>query len=166
MIRSGFNIFGSFTDSTNMESGTADVLSKIKFIGRWQKGDKINVKYLYVQPDSWWTRLSRTFIAADNRNNTFQFADSTLKRCFEIITLNKNSQRISERCLVVNLISDMKRALEGIENLKATYFEDVMFCCKLETLIQETTGRIIEIEQEILPEHDSQTQEGTLDDVD
>ena len=60
MIRSGFNIFGSFTDSTNIESGTTDVLSKIKFIGRWQKGDKINVKYLYVQPDSWWTRLSNT----------------------------------------------------------------------------------------------------------
>ena len=67
-----------------MDSGTSEILSRIKFIGRIQKGEKVNVRYMYVQPDSWLTRFSRTFFATDNRMNTYHFIDNTIKRCFEI----------------------------------------------------------------------------------
>ena len=124
-----------------------EIISRIKFIGRIQKGEKINVRYMYVQPDSWLTTLSRTFFNADNRMNTYTFLENTIKRCFDIIIINKDSVKISERCLVVNIITDLKTALEGIQNLKDTYGSDVMFCCKLDTLIQETSSSLLEFEQ-------------------
>ncbi len=132
-----------------MDSGTNEIISRLKFIGRIQKGEKINVKYMYVQPDSLLTRISRTLFATDNRMNCYNFLENTVNRSFEIITLNQNSTKISERCLVLNIISDMKGALEGIENIKDTYIHDVMFGCKLDTLIQETTARLVELEESL-----------------
>ena len=142
-----FSMFKETPPPIGMDSGTSEILSRLKFIGRIQKGEKINVRYMYVQPDSWLTRLSRTFFATDTRMNSFHFIDNTIKRCFDIITLNKDSAKISERCLVVNIISDLKGVLEGINNLKDTYAIDVMFCCKLDTLIQDTTSKLVELEQ-------------------
>ena len=142
-----FSMFKETQPPIGMDSGTNEIISRIKFIGRIQKGEKINVRYMYVQPDSWITKISRTFFATDTRMNSFHFIENTIKRSFEIITLNKDSTKISERCLVINIIADLKSALEGIINLKDTYGSDVMFCCKLDTLVQETTSKLVEIEQ-------------------
>lgn len=158
------SMFKETQPNSGMDSGTAEIISRIKFIGRIQKGEKINVRYMYVQPDSWFTRLSRTFFNADNRMNTYNFLENTIKRCFDIITLNKDSVKISERCLVVNILSDLKTALEGIHNLKDTYGTDVMFCCKLDTLIQETTSKLLELEQSL--QEESEPVENELEKVD
>ena len=56
----------------NMESDK-EVISRLKFIGKIQKGEKINVKYMFVQPKGIATRISRTIINQDNRNNTLNF---------------------------------------------------------------------------------------------
>jgi hypothetical protein len=142
-----FSMFKESQSPIGMDSGTNEILSRLKFIGRIQKGEKVNVKYMYVQPDSLLTRISRTFFATDNRMNCYNFLENTVNRSFEIITLNQNSAKISERCLVINIISDIKAALEGIENIKETYIHDIMFGCKLDTLIQETTARLVELEE-------------------
>ena len=49
------------------------IISRLKFIGKVQKGDKINVKYMFIQPDGIFTRISRSLINHDNRNNTLNF---------------------------------------------------------------------------------------------
>lgn len=134
-------------DINNMDIHTSDIISKLKFIGRINKGEKINVKYMYVQQDSWITRISRTLFATDNRMNTYNFIDNTIKRSFEIINLNKTSIKLSDHILVLSIITDLKDALQGILNLKDTYIHDVMFCCKLDTIIQDTTSRITEFEE-------------------
>lgn len=140
-----------------MDSGNTEIISRIKFIGRIQKGEKLNVRHMYVQPDSWFTRLSRTFFNTDNRMNTFNFIENIIKRCFDIIILNKDSSKISDRCLVINIISDIKTGLKGVHNLKDTYCTDIMFCCKLDTLIQETTFKLMEIEQTFQGDDESES---------
>jgi hypothetical protein len=145
------SLFKDIKSPSGLDAGTSEIISRLKFIGRLQKGEKINVRYMYVQSDSLLTRLSRTFFATDNRSNTFNFIDTTINRSFEIISLNRDSTKISEQCLVANIIKDLRTATKGINNLIDTYKDDVMFCCKLDTLIQDTFSRLTEIEHLINP---------------
>lgn len=148
------------TLSINIDTGINDTLSKLKFIGKIQKGEKINVRYMYVQPDSWITRLSRTFFATDNRMSAYHFIEGVVNRGFDIIKLYKNSFRVSEKHLVENIIKDLNSCIQGIGNLKETYSCDVMFCCKLDTLIQDISSRLSELE------YDIENEDNDIDSVD
>jgi hypothetical protein len=139
-------MFNNIIKDYQSDANVSDIISKLKFIGRIQKGEKVNVRYMYVQQDSWITRLSRTFFSTDNRMNTCHFVENTIKRSFDIINLNKESNKISDKCLVRNIIEDIKNALIGINNIKDTYMLDIMFCCKLDTLIQETNSKLLEFD--------------------
>jgi hypothetical protein len=127
-----------------MDASTNDIISKLKFIGKIQKGEKINVKYLYVQPTNWLTKISRTFYATDNRTNAYHFIEQTITRSFEIISVNNQLAKMSKinNCM----IQDIKDSIKGIENLKDTYAHDVMFCCKLDTLLDNIHFKISEFE--------------------
>ena len=137
-----------------MDPSTNDTLSKLKFIGKIQKGEKINVKYLYVQPSNWFTRISRTFYMTDNRINAYNFIESIINRCFEIISVNKQTRGLTTYKLNQSIINDIKDALVGIQNLKDTYSYDVMFCCKLDTLSDSIKLRINEMTVEHEPRMD------------
>ena len=39
-----------------------DIIPRIKFIGKIQKGEKINVKHMNIQQDSLITKFTRSFI--------------------------------------------------------------------------------------------------------
>ena len=125
-----------------MDSATSEVISKLKFIGKLQKGEKINVKYLYVQPSNWITRLSRTFYSTDNRMNAFNFIEGTINRSFEIITVSRQNRTSTSEKLIDTISIDLREAITGITNFKDTYKDDVMFCCKLDTLIENIMYRI------------------------
>ena len=134
------------TDMDN--SSDQDTISKLKFIAKLQKGEKINVRYMYIQPDGFVTRFSRTFINIDNRENTLTFIRGTIKRSFEIIKEylyleNKDSRKQT----AINIIEDLKQAQGGIQNLKHTYIEDPMFGSKMDTLMEDINSRITEIEK-------------------
>ena len=137
-----------FKETVMMDPATNEVLSKLKFIGKIEKGEKINVKYLFVQPSNWFTKISRTFYMTDNRINAFNFIESTINRCFEIISVNKQTKAFSSYKLIDIILNDIRDSLVGIKNLKDTYSYDVMFCCKLDTLIDSINFRINEYETE------------------
>jgi hypothetical protein len=119
-----------------------DIISRLKFISKIQKNEKVNVKSMMVQGDSLLARISRTLINTDNRNNTFNFITSTVKRGFEILTLFGNQHTNFSKTMVDNILVDIEGCLKGLENLKTTYQDDVMYCCKLETLIQDINARL------------------------
>lgn len=121
-----------------------DIISRLKFISKIQKNEKVNVKSLMVQGDSLIARISRTFINTDNRNNTFNFITNTIKRGFEILTLYGNQHTNFSKTMVDNILIDIESCLKGLENLKTTYQDDVMYCCKLETLIQDINARLLD----------------------
>ena len=143
-------LFSAFKDSQNqpeMDTTTADVISKLKFIGLIQKGEKINVRSICVQPDTFITRFSRTFISIDNRTNAYNFIESVVNRSFEIVTiaLARDPIRSIDKRLVRNILDDLSKAINGIKNFKETYIYDTMFCCRLDALVQGIESRLKDI---------------------
>ena len=132
-----------------MDGNISDVISKLKFIGLIQKGEKINVKGMCVQQDTFFTRFMRTFVTSDNRTNAYNFIEGVINRSFEIITLslNKETVRNVDKRLVVHIIIDLKKSIVGIKNLKDTYTTDIMFCCKLDALVECIESKLKDISE-------------------
>ena len=120
-----------------------EVISKLKFIGKIQKGEKINAKFLYVQENGIITQVARTLLQ-DNRTKTLTFVQDTINHSFDLITCYDKSNRLSERIMCNNLIDDLKKSKNGLANIKDTYNDDVKFCCDIETLLQMIDAKLIE----------------------
>ena len=136
---------------TDMDATTSDVVSKLKFIGLIQKGEKINVRSMCVQPDTFITRFSRTFISMDNRTNAYNFIEGVVNRSFDIISisLSKDPIKSIDKRLSKNIIEDLGKAITGIKNLRETYVHDIMFCCRLDALIQGIESRLRDINETV-----------------
>jgi len=153
-------LFSVFKDTygsninNNMESDK-EVISRLKFIGKVQKGEKINVKYMFVQPEGIATRISRTLINQDNRQNTLNFVRTTVNRIFEIINTYSSSHKESQRHICAHIIQDLKTSKNGLRNLKETYLSDIKFCCDMDTILQDIDAKLSEIEPK--DENDSDT---------
>jgi hypothetical protein len=123
-----------------------ELISRLKFISKISKGDKINVKYMIVQPDGFATKISRTIIAQDNRRNTLNFIRNTIDKTFEMISTYSSSTKQSNKAICLNIIIDLKNSKNGLHNLKETYLEDIKFCCDIDTAIQDIDAKLLEIE--------------------
>jgi len=134
--------------NSNGSDSYHEIASRLKFIGKIQKGDKVNTRYMYVQPDTWYTRLIRTvWGSTDNRKTTYEFIEFTVKLGFLILQSDSKTDDFTKQCekSVLNSIADdLRGACTGMENLKTTYADDLMFCCKIETLIQGVKSRLAE----------------------
>jgi hypothetical protein len=131
-----------------------EVISRLKFIGRLQKGEKINVKYMFVQPDGLITKFQRTILYQDNRQNTLSFLQNTISRAFEIINSYSCSSKESQIRIGSHVISDLKKSKEGLANLKNTYLSDTKFICDIDTLVQEIDAKLLEVDTEEEEEED------------
>ena len=143
-------IISMFKDTANfningMESNK-EVISKLKFIGKVQKGEKINVRHMFVQPEEIVTTISRTLIHQDNRQNTLNLVRSIINRTIEIISEYSVSNNDTHRLLCPKIIVDLRIARNGLINLKDTYLEDVKFCCDMDTILQDVDTKLLEIE--------------------
>jgi len=127
----------------------AEIISRLKFIGKIQKGEKVNTKYLYVQSVGFFTGISRTFITQDNRGNTMDFLQNTISKIFDILYIYENSKKQSDISMCINLIKDLKQAKNGIVNLKETYVIDIKFSCDADVLIENINIKIDEFEPNI-----------------
>ena len=123
-----------------MDSITSEVLSRLKFIGKIQASEKINVKYMYVQQDTWLTKFLRTLFSPDNRGNALAFFKNTIDKSFEIINTHKNNPE--KTGMIVNVLRDIETSTVGINNFKETYKNDLMFCCEIDTLVQSVLLRL------------------------
>jgi hypothetical protein len=120
-----------------------EIVSRLKFIGRIQKGEKINTRYMYVQQDSLTTTLSRTFINQDNRANCLSFIQDTISKAFELLSLYERSDRESDMMICLNIVKDIQSAKNGINNIKDTYMIDIKFVCDIDTLVEFIDARLI-----------------------
>lgn len=132
--------------NTNLMENSSDIISRLKFIGCIKTGEKINTRHMYVQPDGICTKISRTFIFHDNRNNTLSFIKDTINRSFELLTLFERSTKDSDRVLCINLVNDLHNAQKGLIHLKNTYIDDTMFKCFMETLLQSIDIKLSDID--------------------
>lgn len=121
----------------NIMESDKEVISRLKFIGKIQKGEKINVKYMIIQPDCFKTTLSRTFFNQCNRQNTLNFIRNTIKNTFDIVQKYSTSTNKSEKHVCKHIIFDLEQSQKGLVNIKNTYLDDLKVCCDIDTLLQE-----------------------------
>jgi hypothetical protein len=138
------------------------VLSCLKFIANIKVNEKINLRYLSLQEDGFFTQLLRT-LNQDNRQKTLVFIDETIHKAFELIKCYENSKLMSEKIMCDNLILDLKSSREGIQNLKKTYNTDLKFICDLNCLLEFIDANLLELSPR-LPIL-SPSSNGTLDDL-
>lgn len=122
-----------------------EVISRLKLIGCVQKGEKINVKMLYVQPDSFMTSISRTLIHPDNKTNTISFVTETINRAFELIETHSRTDKVYNNVLRSSIIKDIKGAKQGMVHLKETYVHDIKFCCDMDCIIENIDAKLAEM---------------------
>ena len=123
-----------------MESNK-ETISRLKFIGKIQIGDKVNLKSMYIQPDGLITQLLRS-INQDNRSKTLIFLQDTISKTFEILKCYEASKKYSDQIMCANIISDLQNSKSGLNNLKETYTQDVKFVCDLDTLLQTIDAKL------------------------
>lgn len=123
-----------------------DIIPKLKFIGKIQKGDKVNVKHMYIQPMNIVSRISRSFFNIDDRANTLIFIATTIKNAFDLLLQHLENNKQFDIITAQNIVLDLRSSRNGLLNLKETYNDDVMFCCKIDALIQDTDAKLIELE--------------------
>ena len=127
-----------------------EIFSRLKFIGKIQIGEKINLKYLLLQEDGLITQLTRT-IFQDNRNKTLIFINDTINKSFELLKCYDKSKKLSEKILCANLISDLRHSKNGLQNLKETYATDLKFVCDIDCLLQLIDAKLLEISPNLPP---------------
>jgi hypothetical protein len=120
-----------------------DIITKLKLIGMIGSGDKLNVRCLGVQSDSFITSIRRTFQKED-RVNTITFISQIINKSFELLlSLKSESSRNSlPLILSANLLKDLKKSICGIQNLKDTYHDDKLFICRLDFIIEDIEAKI------------------------
>ena len=118
-----------------------ETISRLKFIGKIQIGDKVNLKSMYIQPDGLITQLLRS-LNQDNRSKTLIFLQDTFTKTFEILKLYEHSTKSAEQIMCSNIISDLKLSKSGLCNLKETYADDIKFVCDLDTLLQTIDAKL------------------------
>jgi hypothetical protein len=142
-----------------------ETLSRLKFIGKIQIGEKVNLKYMYVQEDGLITQLSRTLMQ-DNRNKTLTFMQDTVNKAFELLKCYEKSKKISEQIMCKNLVEDLKNSKKGLLNLKETYNLDIKFCCDIDTLLQMIDAKLSETNKLLPPPPPIEELEDSKEDID
>ena len=77
-------IFSSDKSRISIIDGHKDVIVKLKFIGTFQEGEKIDIKNLQIETNNIFTPIKR-LIQGDGRETTYSFLNSVIDRSFEII---------------------------------------------------------------------------------
>jgi len=126
-----------------------EVISRLKFIGKVQKGEKINIQNFTVQPPCLKTKFVRTFLIHDSRLNTLNFVRSTINKAFDVISEYLNSEKEIKTHLCKNIIQDLINSKQGVHNIKETYFNDVKFCCDIDVIIENIDAFLMDIKDNI-----------------
>ncbi len=135
------NLFDSINSKLDSDN---EVISNIKFIGKIREGDKINTRgKAYIQHDNFYTKISRTFISPDNKENTYLFVSGNIKQIFEILyKYLPDRENRAKKMIIGNILEDIRNATTGIRNLEKTYEEYTLFVSKLQTLIQDILSNL------------------------
>ena len=87
------------------ETKDFETMSRLKFIGRIKKGERIDVGNLTLLRPSLFTSLYRTFINRDNRINALHFIRETVSSAFdmaEYLEANIDSCEANKQMLLVH----------------------------------------------------------------
>jgi len=127
------------SDSENIMESDEEIISRLKFIGKIEKDEKVDVRHVSRQPNTFYTKITRMFVYPDNRNKTLKFIKEIVMRTFDIVEklLNKGNLNYCK-----GIITDLLKAKNGISNLRYTYGDDTKFCCDMDVMIENINTRL------------------------
>ena len=125
-----------------------ETISRLKFIGKIEINDKIDLKNMSIAHDGLYTQISRT-VFQDNRAKTLVFIQDTISKAFEILRCYEKSNKNHEKLMCLNVITDLKHSRTGLRNLKETYIADIIFCCDMDVLLEMIDAKLSEIDSEV-----------------
>ena len=128
-----------------MDENQQETMAKLKFLGRVNKGEKINVKEMTLQTESYVTSMSRSLWFVDNRNNTLSFIQNTVQAGFSLLKILLQTSSISNREMARAVVRDIDAARNGITNLKTTYSDDTYFCCEVDTYTEMIKAKLLDL---------------------
>lgn len=117
-----------------------DYISKnLNVIGQIQLHSKINIRNgnIYIEEQWWGVAPVKRYVMGDNRYDTLEFIRTLIHGAFVIsdrIILDKdiNSKYLS---ILKRIGNDLKKSIEGINNIKDTYLSDARITSSVEVLI-------------------------------
>lgn len=147
-----FPVIKFFHDSlyTNSKKGTMEtiheVITRLKFIGTIEKGEKVSVRNMTIHQSNMFTSLLRMFYK-ESRETTLDFLTSTINRAFEIIQLCLSSNKQSDKTMAKNICNDLIKSSVGLINIQNTYEDDRLFLCHIQTLIQSIEVKLNDLKE-------------------
>lgn len=132
------------SSKSNMDDKNRESIIKLKFIGTFLPGEKVDVKNLKIETSSIITPIKRMFYG-ESRETTYVFLNNTIDRTFEIISSNCHSERISDKLFCKNIVADLVRAVTGLKNIQKTYKDDKLFYCNIESIIENIDAKLTEL---------------------
>jgi hypothetical protein len=136
-------ITASTTKNVKLEENN-EIISNLKFIGKIKAGEQINIESLSICSRNMFSGFYRK-IYGESRERTFHYFSLIIKRAFEKIQVFMISEKVSDKMMCTQLITNLYGAIDGLNNLKETYKEDRGFLCDLETLIEYIESKLEEL---------------------
>lgn len=130
-----------------MESDT-EIISKLKFISRIQKSQKIDTVKLRVYGNTSLTSLVRTIRGDDARGSTLSFLSQTAQQALDLVDRYLAHNRSGELKQATLIIEDLTNLKTAINNLQFTYSSDLMFKCRLESLGQLVESKLCNLRKQ------------------
>jgi len=124
---------------------TSETLTRLKFIGTLEAGEKLDVRNLKIESNTIITPFKRMFFG-ESREATYSFIITTIERSFAILYSMAATEKVSDTMLCSNILLDMNKAMNGLVNLQTTYRDDKMFVCNIEMLIQTIQAKMVEVQ--------------------
>lgn len=134
------------TNDNSKQERQREMITRLKFIGTFQPGEKIDVTNLRVESDNFFTPFKR-MLFGEGRDKTLSFLNITIERTFEIIQSYVHTERLSEKIYCSNIVNDLVKAVCGLKHIQETYRDDKMFTCNVDSLIESVDAKLMEIRE-------------------
>lgn len=131
-----------YNQSYSANQVVQELMSRLKFISRVGKQEKINLKSFTFEANTLWGSFRR-FFNAENRTGTLDFLRTTVLDSFELLihTLGDESNHAGKQ-FAQHLLEDLVASKYGIMNLQNTYADDKFLVSHLQTLLQTIDVKI------------------------
>lgn len=125
---------------TNMTSMTPEeIFINLTVIANISSGDKLIIDDKFLNIDTSMFPSVTRWLKGVNRNNILEFITNVLKEAFEANTkwvAEKNGQ------MLIRLMSDLKNALKGLNNLKQTYPNDKLVHSEIDVMMENIQTKL------------------------
>lgn len=114
-----------------------DVVTSLTVLSRVQANQKLNTRegYLTVEQDTYIAHIRR-IVSLDSRTRTLDTLNTVFQEAFEILRntckLHAAKNEASDAAVIQSVCTALRKSLDGLNNLKKTYTDDVGVQCRLE----------------------------------